>query len=116
MSRGHVIRYFNCQFAMANFQFSMHLASSVIGQGPTAASLFALSLWVGRANNNVSSAANNPAACASTHAVFTRRMAMRIWFPLAALLWAGWFGGGVALAQPAKTARTVQDDAAMFSA
>ncbi len=41
---------------------------------------------------------------------------MRTWFPLAALFLAGWFGGGVALAQPAKTARTVQDDLGLFSA
>src|SRR5215475_7384710 len=43
-------------------------------------------------------------------------MAMRNWFPLAALFLAGWFDGGVALAQPAKSARTVQDDLGMFSA
>ena len=41
---------------------------------------------------------------------------MRTWFPLAALFLAGWFGGGAALAQPAKTARTVQDDLGLFSA
>src|SRR5262245_17285567 len=43
-------------------------------------------------------------------------MAMRTWLPLAALFLTGWFGGGVALAQPSKTARTVQDDVGMFSA
>jgi uncharacterized protein len=43
-------------------------------------------------------------------------MAMRTWLPLAALFLTGWFGGGVALAQPSKTARTVQDDLGLFSA
>ena len=41
---------------------------------------------------------------------------MRMWIPFAALFLAGWFGGGAAVAQPAKTARTVQDDLGLFSA
>lgn len=41
---------------------------------------------------------------------------MRKCFPLAALILAGWFGGGVALGQPPTVARSVQDDLGLFSA
>lgn len=40
---------------------------------------------------------------------------MRSWITLATLMLIGWFGAGAALAQPAKTARTVQDDLGLFS-
>src|SRR5438128_8139445 len=43
-------------------------------------------------------------------------MAMRSWITLAALIVAGWLGSAAVQAQPAKTARTVEDDLGMFSA
>lgn len=41
---------------------------------------------------------------------------MRTWIALATLMLTGWFGSGAALAQPAKTARSVADDVGLFSA